>query len=64
MAGGHHPRRTIEHRTEVVAVAQLGFTGRDAHPHRQLQSTLRGHRRVDSGPRGCECCAHPVTGVA
>ena len=28
--GGHHPRRTIEHRTEVVALAQLGFAGRHA----------------------------------
>ena len=44
--GGHHPRRTVEHRTEVVALAQLGFAGRDAHPHRQLQRPLRGHRGI------------------
>ena len=37
MPGGHHPRRTIQHRTEVVRPAQFGFAGRDAHPHRQLQ---------------------------
>ena len=46
MPGGHHPRSTIEHRTEVVRPAQLGFAGRDAHPHRQLQCPLRGHRGI------------------
>ena len=38
MPGGHHPRRTIEHRTEVIALAQLGFAGRQTHPHRQLHA--------------------------
>ena len=47
MPGGHHPRRTIEHRAEVVALPQLGFAGRQPHPHRQLQRPLRGHRRID-----------------
>ena len=51
MPGGHHPRRTIEHRTEVVPTAQLGFAGRDAHPHRQLQRPLRSHRGINRGPR-------------
>jgi hypothetical protein len=37
MPGAHHPCGTIQHRTEVIAIAQLGFAGRDAHPHRQLQ---------------------------
>ena len=46
MPGGHHPRRTIEHRTEVIPVAQLGFAGRHPHAHRQLQRSLRGHRRI------------------
>ena len=46
MPGGHHPRSTIQHRTEVVPVPQLGFAGRNAHPHRQLQRPLRGHRSV------------------
>ena len=32
--GGHHPRRTIEDRAEVVGPPQFGFTGRQAHPHR------------------------------
>ena len=45
--GGHHPRRSIEHRTEVVCPAQLGFAGRQPHPHRQLQHPLRGHRGID-----------------
>ena len=35
--GGHHPRCTVEHRTEVVPIPQLGLTGRQPHPHRQLQ---------------------------
>ena len=45
--GGHHPRSTIEHRTEIVPIAQLGFAGRQPHPHRQLQRPLRGHRRIN-----------------
>jgi hypothetical protein len=36
MPGGHHPRSTIEHRTEVVRPPQLGFAGREPHPNRQL----------------------------
>ena len=47
----HHPRRTVEHRTEVVPVPQLGLTGRHAHPHRQLQRPLRSDRRIDRRPR-------------
>ena len=63
MPGGHHPRRTIEHRTEVVRPPQLGFAGRQPHPHRQLQRPLRGHRRIHRRPRRRERGAHPVTGV-
>jgi hypothetical protein len=37
MPRGHHPCRTVEHRTEVVRTAQLGFAGRDTHPYRQLK---------------------------
>ena len=44
---GHHACRTVEHRAEVVAPSQFGFAGRDAHPHRQLQRPLRGHRRIN-----------------
>ena len=46
MPGGHHPRRTVQHRTEVVPVAQLCLTGRQPHPHRQLQRPLRSHRGI------------------
>ena len=48
--GGHHPRRTIKHRTEVVRPPQLGFTGRQSHSHRQLECPLRGHRCINGGP--------------
>ena len=51
MPGGHHPRRAVEHRAEVVPVAQFGLAGRQPHPHRQLQRPLRGDRSIDSGPR-------------
>jgi hypothetical protein len=46
--GGHHPRRTIEHRTAVVPIPRFGLAGCDAHAHRQLQLALRGYRRIDS----------------
>ena len=48
--GGHHPRRTIQHRTEVIPVAQFSFAGRQPHPHRQLQRSLRGHRGIHGRP--------------
>ena len=63
MPGGHHPRRTIEHRTEIVPSAQLGFAGRQPHPHRQLQRPLRGHRRIHRRSWRRERGAHAVTGV-
>ncbi len=47
MPRGHHPRRTIQHRTEVIPVAQLGFAGRDTHPYRQPQLPLRRDRGID-----------------
>ncbi len=50
MARSHHPRSTIEHRTEVIPVAQFGLAGREPHPHRQLQPPLRGHRRIHRRP--------------
>ena len=64
MPGGHHPRSAVEHRPEIVAVPQLGLTGRDTHPHRQLQRPLRSDRSVDSRPRRGERRSHAVTGVA
>ena len=48
--GGHHPGGTVQHRTEIVRPPQLGFAGRDPHPHRQLQCPLRSHRRVHRTP--------------
>ena len=46
MTGGHHARGTIQNRSEIVALTQLGFAGRQAHPHRQLQCPLCSHRRI------------------
>jgi hypothetical protein len=61
--GGHHPCRTIEHRAEVVRLAQLGLAGRQTHAHRQLQRPLRGHRRIHRTARRGERRADPVAGV-
>ena len=63
VAGGHHPRRPVQHRTEVVLTATLGLTGGDPHAHRQPQRLLRLHRGVDRGAGRAERRAHPVTGV-
>ena len=63
MPGGHHPRRPVEHRAEVVPVPQFGLAGRQPHPHRQLQRPLRGHRSVDGALRRGERGAHTITGV-
>ena len=63
MAGRHHSRGAIEHRAEVVVSAQFGLAGGDAHPHRQLQRPLRGHRGIDGRTRRGEYRAHPVAGV-
>ena len=46
MPGGHHPRGAIQHGTEVVGLPQFGFTGRQPHPHRQLQRPLGSHRGI------------------
>ena len=35
MPGRHHPGGPVQHRTEIVAVALLGLTGGDTHPHPQ-----------------------------
>jgi hypothetical protein len=63
MPGGHHPRRPVEHRTEIVVSPQLGLAGRNSHPHRQFQRTLGGHRRIDRTRRGGEGGTHTVAGV-
>ena len=51
MSSGHHPRGSIEHRSEVVPVSQLGLAGRQSHSHRQLQLPLRVDRGVHSRHR-------------
>ena len=61
--GGHHPRRPVEHRTEVIPVPQFGLTGRQPHPHRQLQRPLCSDRGINRRPRRGERGAHPVAGV-
>ena len=63
MTGGHHPRRPVQRRPEVVVAASLGLTGGDPHAHRQAQPPLRLHRGVDRGAGRAERRAHPVTGV-
>jgi hypothetical protein len=63
MPGGHHPRSTIQHRTEVIPTPQLGFPSRQPHPHRQLQLQLHCHRGIDGSPRRGEGGAHAVAGV-
>jgi hypothetical protein len=62
--GGHHPCGAVEHRAEIVTVAQLSLPGRNTHSHRQLKSELGLDSRVDSGPRRCERRDYTVTGVA
>src|SRR6516165_6759524 len=37
MSRGHHSCGSIEHRSEVVPVSQLGLAGCQSHSHRQLQ---------------------------
>ena len=64
MPGGHHPRRAVEHRPEVVPVPQFGLTGRQPHPHRQLQRPLRRDRSINRRPRRRERRHHTVAGMA
>ena len=59
--GRHQPRRPVHRRAVVVAVAQLGRAGVDAHPHPQrlgqrpvlaAERELRRDRRIDGVGRG------------
>ena len=63
MSGSHHPRGAIEHRAEVIRPPQLGFAGRQPHPHRQLKRPLRGYCGIHCCPRRRECRAHAIAGV-
>jgi hypothetical protein len=65
MSGGHHPCGPVEHRSEVVSVAQFGFTGGNPYPHRQLKCPLCRERSIDSRARRRERGGrHAVTVVA
>ncbi len=50
----HHPSSAVEHRSEVVTVAQLSLAGGDTDPHRQLQLPLRIDCGGDCRRRRCE----------
>ena len=63
MTSGRNPCGPIQNRSEIVTPTQLGFAGRQPHPHRQLQHPLRGHRRIHPRTRRRERGTHPVTGV-
>ena len=63
MTRRHHPRGPVQHRTEVVGPGRLRLAGRDPHPYRQLQRSLRLHGGIDRRTRRCEGCAHTVARV-
>jgi hypothetical protein len=63
VTGGHHPRCTVEYRTEVIPVTQFGLAGRQPHPHRQFQFALRGYGSIHRCPWWRECGAHTIAGV-
>jgi hypothetical protein len=63
MPVGHHSRRTVQYRAEVVTVARFGSAGRQSHPHRQLQGMLCGHGGIDCGLGRVERRTDAVAGV-
>src|SRR6478672_11740705 len=63
VSGGHHPRRAVQHRTEVIVTALLGLARRDAHAHGQLQAPLCRDGGVDRGMRRSEDRADSIAGV-
>ena len=64
MSSGHHSCGAIEHRSEVVPVAQLGLAGCQTHSHRQLQLPLRVDRGVHGGHRRREGRHETIARVA
>ena len=64
MSSGHHSCGSIEHRSEVIAVAQLRLAGCQSHSHRQLQRPLRVDRGVHGGDRRREGRHDTVAAVA
>jgi hypothetical protein len=63
MAGRHDARGAVQRRTEIVAVAQLGLAGADAHAHRQFEAALRSDRRIDRAARRGKGGGDAVAGV-
>ena len=63
VAGRHHPRGPIQHRTEVVRLPELRLAGGQSHPDRQLKLLLRGKRGVDGRSSRGECCTNTIAGV-
>ena len=61
MPGGHHPRGTVEHRTEVVTLPKLGFVGRDAHPDRQRQRPKEQPPQQRTPPQNLTTDGSPLT---
>jgi hypothetical protein len=61
--GSHYPCSTVEHRSEVVVVPQLGLPGRNAHSHRQLEFPLGCDSGDDRRFGRRESGYHPVSGV-
>ena len=64
VSSGHYPCGAIQHCTEIIPVPQIGLTGRNAHPHRQLQRPLRSDRGVDGRLRRRERRRHTIAIVA
>jgi hypothetical protein len=46
---GRHPRRTVEHFSEIVTLLRFGLAGRDPHPYRHLQRGLGSDGGVNRG---------------
>jgi hypothetical protein len=64
MCSGHHSCGSIEHRSELVPVAQLGLAGCQSHSHRQLQLPLRVDRGAHGGHRRREGRHETIARVA
>ena len=63
MPCGHHPRRRVQRRPEVVVAAEFGHARSDSHPDRQRQRPLRFNRGLHGRTSRFEGGADAVTGV-
>ena len=59
VTGRHHPRRSVQHRAEIVIARTVSLAGGDTHAHRQTQPPLRLHGGVDRGPSRPEAAHTP-----